>query len=210
MDPTLFVVSIVVCIIMIIFNVALLVCMILFIIHTRKSYAPQSSATSSPIGSGVRRDIMLVDASALDHRQHSAAAEFDAVLERRTQDLSKAFIEQQRLAQWVQELASKGELDPAKLATTAEQQAYALAIKMAEDKVELAASALSDIRQKLCAAQERLSRDVAANCILSTINDDNEAVTQLAAQESNAQKMLTEAQEALSALTKSLTAPAKG
>jgi hypothetical protein len=65
----------------------------------------------------------------LDQHQYSAAAEFDAVLERRTQDLSKAFIEQQRLAQWVEELASKGELDPAKLAATAEQQAYALAVK---------------------------------------------------------------------------------
>lgn len=210
MDSTLFAISIAVLAVLVIFNITLLVCMILFIRDARKRGTLQNPVATNSADFGVRRRIALVDTSALNQYQYSAAAEFDAVLERRTQDLSKAFIEQQRLAQWVQELASKGELDPAKLATTAEQQAYALAIKMAEDKVELAASALSDIRQKLCAAQERLSRDVAANCILSTINDDNEAVTQLTAQESNAQKMLTEAQETLSALTKSLTAPAKG
>lgn len=183
----------------------LFVRMILFIRDARKRSTLQNPVVINSADSGVRRRITLVDTSALDQYQYSAAAEFDAVLERRTQDLSKAFIEQQRLAQWVEELASKGELDPAKLAATAERQAYALAVKMAEDKVKFAASALSDIRQELCAAQKGLSC-YTKNQWFSLVESGEKAITQLTAQESDAQKMLTEAQKALSALTEPLVA----
>lgn len=180
--------------------------MILFIRDARKRSTLQNPVVINSADSGVRRRITLVDTSALDQYQYSAAAEFDAVLERRTQDLSKAFIEQQRLAQWVEELASKGELDPAKLAATAEQQAYALAVKMAEDKVKFAASALSDIRQELYTAQKELSDDIKHHQIKLTIDTDKSAINQLISQESDAQNRLMEAQKALSALTKPLVA----
>lgn len=205
MDSTSFAISIAVLAVLIIFNITLLVRMILFIRDARKRSTLQNPVVINSADSGVRRRITLVDTSALDQYQYSAAAEFDAVLERRTQDLSKAFIEQQRLAQWVEELASKGELDPAKLAATAERQAYALAVKMAEDKVKFAASALSDIRQELCAAQKRLSC-YTKNQWFSLVESGEKAITQLTAQESDAQKMLTEAQKALSALTEPLVA----
>jgi hypothetical protein len=76
--------------------------------------------------------------------------------EEEARELTKAYSEERRMIQWVEELANKGELNIDSLASDAEKRAYALGVKKAEDSVVIAETALAKCRREISEEQSKL------------------------------------------------------
>ena len=81
----------------------------------------------------------------------------ESAFKRETRKLAKMYAEEKRVAKWLEELSTEKSLDLAQLATDTEKRAYALALKKAEDAVNLAESGLESIRQEIRKTQKEIA-----------------------------------------------------
>lgn len=122
--------------------------------------------------------------------------------------LAEAYAEERRLIQWIEELASKGELDITGLVSDAKKRAYALAVKKAEDAITLVETSLADCRRTTYETQKSLFTAMARNYSATTINEHKTTLKGLADQEAILKKRLQAARAELDALTGGSKLPA--
>jgi len=81
----------------------------------------------------------------------------ESAFKRETRKFAKMYAEEKRVAKWLEELSTAESLDLTKLATDTEKRAYALALKKAEDAVNLAEVGLENIRQEIRKTQKEVA-----------------------------------------------------
>lgn len=78
----------------------------------------------------------------------------------KTKEIARAYSEERRLIQWIEELARTGILDTSQLATQTVQRAYALTVKKAEDALVTAETSLAETKRSITQLQKRLNDEI--------------------------------------------------
>lgn len=104
------------------------------------------------------------------------------VFEDEVKEISKAYAEERRLLQWIEELAEKDELDILELSSLTEQRAFALAIKKAEQAVILSETTLAELKREISSREMKMFKDIDSGC-MTLVEQDKQILKELIAQE---------------------------
>ena len=114
--------------------------------------------------------------------QELIASEIHELFDQDIREISKAYAEERKLIQWIEELAEKDELDTLQLTDTAQRRAYALAVKKAEDAVTVSEATLANLKREIANEQKSLFSNIRGG-FTSSATSNKRALKELAAQE---------------------------
>ncbi len=114
--------------------------------------------------------------------QELIASEIHELFDQDIREISKAYAEERKLIQWIEELAEKDELDMLQLTDAAQRRAYALAVKKAEDAVTVSEATLASLKREIADEQKALFRNI-RNGLNSSVSANKKALKELNAQE---------------------------
>lgn len=130
--------------------------------------------------------------------EYSISHMMETTFKRETRKLAKMYAEEKRVAKWLEELSQEEKLDLSQLATDTEKRAYALALKKAEDAVDLAEFGLEGIRQEI----RKIQKEIAIHAKQPNLyKDAKTALRKLYDQEKIAEKRVKSMRKRLTLLT---------
>ena len=130
--------------------------------------------------------------------EYSISHMMETAFKRETRKLAKMYAEEKRVTKWLEELSQEEKLDLSQLATDTEKRAYALALKKAEDAVDLAEFGLESIRQEI----RKVQKEIAIHAKQPNLyKDAKTALRKLYDQEKIAEKRVKSMRKRLTLLT---------
>lgn len=150
--------------------------------------------------------VLVVIANALRQRNKQYEDGIEVVINKTIEDafkrekkkIAKMYAEEERVAEWLEQLSQEKSLDSTKLATETEKRAYALALKKAEDAVTQAEMGLESVRQEIRQNQ----KDAAIRVKQPNLHEESKnALHRLYKQEKTAEKRVKSARKRLTLLT---------
>lgn len=114
--------------------------------------------------------------------QELIASEIHELFDQDIREISKAYAEERKLIQWIEEIVEKDELDALQLTDVAQRRAYVLAVKKAEDAVTVSEATLAALKREIADEQKALFSNIRRG-LNSFVTDNKKALKELKAQE---------------------------